>query len=182
MGVAVGVVFCWEGRGTAPLGVLLAPCGGADCGAGPAGVCVGTQLLGGEGRGGGGASDLSLAGGGCCPRGSYDGGRRACLPRPSVGPPRRQGGPGAGGGEPPTRRPPSCAPTWSPARAPTPSGPPTPQVWRQITARVGHALKELERRAPRNVDQVPRDHAGERRRASEGALPSGPAGEEVAAE
>ncbi|GAB4819261.1 hypothetical protein N2152v2_006307 [Parachlorella kessleri] len=47
------------------------------------------------------------------------------------------------------------------------------EVWRQITVRIGHALKELERQAPPNRDQVPRNHAGEQRRSSEGSLPAG---------
>ena len=46
-----------------------------------------------------------------------------------------------------------------------------PQVWRDITARVGVALLELEAAAPRNPDQVPRQHEEEARRRSEGALP-----------
>lgn len=54
-------------------------------------------------------------------------------------------------------------------------------VWRDITHRIGDSLRALEKRAPRNRDQVEGGaaaHAAERHRHSEGALPEGRAGEE----
>lgn len=46
-------------------------------------------------------------------------------------------------------------------------------VWQEVTERIAVALRELEKRAPANPDQVPASHAAEGARRSEGALPSG---------
>lgn len=54
-------------------------------------------------------------------------------------------------------------------------------VWRDITHRIGESLRELERSAPPNRDQVKggaAQHNAERHRRSEGALPEGRPGEE----
>ena len=45
-------------------------------------------------------------------------------------------------------------------------------VWKDVAARVGMALKELETRVPPNLDQVPGKEAAENRRKSEGAMPN----------
>lgn len=45
-------------------------------------------------------------------------------------------------------------------------------AWKEITERISHALKELEKKAPANPDQVPGKEAADVLRPSEGALPA----------
>lgn len=46
-------------------------------------------------------------------------------------------------------------------------------VWKDVAARVGAALRELEKKSPPNFDQVPGKEAAEMERKSEGAMPNG---------
>ena len=85
-----------------------------------------------------------------------------------------------------------CPPERSPAHFCPPAPPACPPcrcnrkgedqraVWRDITHRIGEALRELEAVAPPNPDMVKGGeelHEAERRRRSEGALPEGRPGE-----
>ena len=84
---------------------------------------------------------------------------------------------------PPERSPAHCCPPAPPACPPcrcNRKGEDQRAVWRDITHRIGEALRELEAVAPPNPDMVKGGeelHEAERRRRSEGALPEGRPGE-----